>query len=84
MSVVPNFPTTPRNIFMKIRAQDILFCWPKNFFKSWTFDPLLGLVKFYLFTVLAVKDSSYRLKLKWLESKKLLYLCSQCACHLMA
>lgn len=84
MSVVPNFPTTPRTIFMKYRAQDILFCWPKNFFKSWTFDPLLGLVKFYLFTVLAVKDSSYRLKLKWLESKKLLYLCSLCAWHLMA
>ena len=64
MSVVPNFPTPPRNIFIKYRAQDILFCWPKNCFKSWTFHCL---AKFYVFTVLAVKDSSYRLKLKWLE-----------------
>lgn len=70
MSVVPNFPTPQRNIFIKYRAQDILFCWPKKLFQVKDIPPL-GLVKFYVFTVLAVKDSSYRLKLKWLESKEL-------------
>ena len=46
--------------------------------------PPLGLAEFYAFTVLAVKDSGYRPKLKWVESMELLYLCSLCGWYLMA